>query len=362
MENNTKKLWKTYYKTELTKIIPLLDNLGFSLEEEQVHVIGERYIINNQKLILTGRRVKNGQRVIIKISNNEKFIKEIEHERKCREILKKIDFSSHVFFSPQEILFTKKQGFIIFVTAFIEQENTFLERPFEEQFFLALKALEVQEGVHATTYKHASVIKKIFGIWNAEKYFEIFNKYKKEIESKSPENKKTKIIFLKAQEFIRTNFETINLYSGFLVHWDFVPHNIRIDKLNIYLLDHSSMRFGNKHESWARFINFMTLYNPKLEKALIDYIKDNRSQEETLSLQLMRVFRLTELIKYYVSTLENLSGNVLTLNKKRIEFWSNALEAVLDNKFVRQEIIDDYKNIRDSLRSEDEKQRQKNLH
>ncbi len=89
MENNTKKLWKTYYKTELTKIIPLLDNLGFSLEEEQVHVIGERYIINNQKLILTGRRVKNGQRVIIKISNNEKFIKEIEHERKCREILKK---------------------------------------------------------------------------------------------------------------------------------------------------------------------------------------------------------------------------------------------------------------------------------
>jgi len=76
----------------------------------------------------------------------------------------------------------------------------------------------------------------------------------------------------------------------------------------------------------------------------------------------MRSFRLTELIKYYVSTLENLSGNILALNKKRIEFWSNALEAVLDNKFVRQEIINDYKNIRDSLRGEDEKQRQKNLH
>ena len=355
-------LWKIYYKTELTKIIPFLNGLGFSLEEEQVHVIGERYIVNNQKLIFVGRRIKDGQRVIIKISNNKKFIKEIEHERKCREILKKIDFSSHVFFSPEEILFVKEQGFVIFITAFIEQENTFLERQLEEQFFLALKALEVQEGVHATTYKHASVIKKIFGMWNAEKYFEIFNKYKREIESKLPENKKIETILLRAQKFIKINFETINLYSGFLVHWDFVPHNIRINKRNIYLLDHSSMRFGNKHESWARFINFMTLYNPKLEKTLINYIKDNRSQEETLSLQLMRSFRLTELIKYYVSTLENLSGNILALNKKRIEFWSNALEAVLDNKFVRQEIINDYKNIRDSLRGEDEKQRQKNLH
>lgn len=362
MENNTEKLWKTYYKTELTKIVPILKDLEFSLEEEQVHVIGERHIINNKKLILVGKHVGDGRRVIIKISNDEKIIKEIERERKCREILKKIDFSSHVFFSPEEILFIKKQGFVIFITAFIGQENTFLERPFKEQFFLALKALEVQEGVHATTYKHASIIKKIFGIWAAEEYFETFNKYKKEIESKLPENKKIETILSKAQEFLKTNPETINLYSGFLVHWDFVPHNIRINKRDIYLLDHSSMRFGNKHESWARFINFMTLYSPELEKALIDYIKNNRSQEELLSLQLMRVFRLTELIKYYVSTLKNLSENLLVLNKKRIEFWSNVLEAVLNNKFVRPELINDYKNMRDSLRSEDEKQRQKNLH
>jgi uncharacterized protein Usg len=106
----------------------------------------------------------------------------------------------------------------------------------------------------------------------------------------------------------------------------------------------------------------MTLYNPELERALIEYIKNNRSQEETLSLQLMRIFRLTELIRYYVFTLENLSGNVLTLNKKRIDFWSNALEAVLHNQLMHKETIDEYKTTRDSLRSEDEKQRQKNLH
>ncbi|MFH1129405.1 MAG: hypothetical protein V1686_01570 [Patescibacteria group bacterium] len=354
--------WQQNYKSELEKIAPILDNLNIVLDRSQVHVSGERYYTNNKKLVLIGEDVKNKKRVAIKMGLDLDSINEILVEKKCREVLKKINFASHVFLSPEEVFFVNKSDFVVFITAYVEQECTFLERPMQEQFFLALKTFEAQEGLHATTYEHANVISKIFGIWDAKNYLKTFDVYRNEIVSKLPGNNKLKTLLTETFGFLNKNSEIINLYSGFLVHWDFVPHNIRVVGRDVYFLDHSSMRFGNKHESWARFINFMTLYNPELERALIEYIKNNRSQEETLSLQLMRIFRLTELIKYYVSTLGNLSGNILTLNKKRIDFWGNALEAVLHNQLMRKEIIDEYKTTRDSLRSDDEKQRQKNLH
>lgn len=354
--------WRQNYKQELQKIVPILDSLNIVLDESQVHISGERYYLNNKKLVLIGEDIKNKKRIVIKTGLDSDSINEILTERKCREILKKINFASHVFLSPEELFFINRSDFVIFITTYIEQERTFLERPTQEQFFLALKTFEAQEGLHATTYEHASVISKTFGIWNAKDYLKNFDVYRNEIALKLSENNKLKTLLAEAFDFLNKNSEIINLYSGFLVHWDFVPHNVRIVNRDVYFLDHSSMRFGNKYESWARFINFMTLYNPELESILIEYIKNNRSQEETSSLQLMRIFRLTELIKYYVDTLKNLSGNLLTLNKKRIDFWSNALEAVLHNQSMRKEIIDEYKTTRDSLRSEDEKQRQKNLH
>lgn len=358
----TKQSWEEYCEQELVRIIPILDKLGFALDKTQVHIKGERYFISGRKLVLIGWRKSDGKRVAIKVSSNPQAAREIKRERMCREILKKIDFSSHVFFSPEEILFTQQQGFIIFITSFIEQKCTFLERSLEEQFFLALKTLEAQEGIHATTYKHANVIRKTFGMWKSRKYLKMLNAYGIDILSHLPKNKKIKVLLIKAHEFLATHSEIIDLYSGFLVHWDFVPHNIRIDGRDVYFLDHSSMRFGNKYESWARFVNFMTLYNPLLEKALVGYIRENRTQEEFLSLKLMQIFRLIELIRYYANTIPISSDDILILNKKRIEFWSYILETILYNKPVRQEIIEEYKKTRDSLRSEDEKQRQKGLH
>jgi len=122
------------------------------------------------------------------------------------------------------------------------------------------------------------------------------------------------------------------------------------------------LRFGNKYESWARFINFMTLYNQPLEQVLLDYVKDNRGQSEYLTLRLMRVFRLVEIIWYYASTLANAVGNLHTLNQKRIIFWTKVLESVLADQPVNRNIVEEYQRIRDSLRSPEEKERQKKLH
>jgi len=355
MNESYKKQWEEFRDQELIKVTLLLEQLGFSLEDKQVHISGERYLTGSKKLVLVGRKNSDNQKVIIKVSSDPDVIREIEDERKSRNILKSINFAYHIFNSPKEILYTKRQDHLIFVTEFIDQETTFLERVLVEQFFIALKAFEAQEAIHATTYEHSNVIRDTFGIWDANTYLKNLVSYLDCIEGQ-PE------VLNKAKEFIENNLETIDVYCNFLTHWDLVPHNFRVRGHDMYLLDHSSLRFGNKYEGWARFINFMTLHNPSLEKLLLNYIKDNRDQSEYLSLKLMRVFRLVELIWYYSSTLENTAGNHRILNTKRIELWSTVLSNVLDDKSTDDNIIEEYKRQRDSLRSPEEKQRQDKLH
>ncbi|HEY5383406.1 MAG TPA: hypothetical protein VIJ88_02535, partial [Candidatus Paceibacterota bacterium] len=130
----------------------------------------------------------------------------------------------------------------------------------------------------------------------------------------------------------------------------------------LYLLDHTSIRFGNKYESWARFINFMELYNPPLAHALVQYVRDNRTQEELLALKIMRVYRLVELIRYYATWLSKTEGSVRLLAQERITFWSEVFQCVLDDREVPAEIVESYKQKRDTLRSEEEKKRQVGLH
>ena len=106
----------------------------------------------------------------------------------------------------------------------------------------------------------------------------------------------------------------------------------------------------------------MTLYNPDLEKALVEYVRVNRTPEESESLGLMRLYRLGEIIWYYTRTFEKSAGDLLTLNKARAEFWTEVLKAQLDNTALDERILQEYRTLRDSLRSDDEKLRQKDLH
>lgn len=368
MFNKPERAWKKQNEQEFVVIIPLLSELGFEIEEEQPHLGGERPLMqaittaSGKKFILVGRRTSNRHPVIIKITNQKEGAHELAHERTCRAALQKINFAHEVFFSPEEILFVERSGYTISAQAFIGQERPFLDRPIEEQFSLALKAFKAQESAHATSYQHLRLVKSSFGAINTLGYVKKFGEFKKNILVNLPQNSHLEKLFVDAQNFLMGNIETIKQYSGFLTHTDFVPHNFRIVGDKIYLLDSSSLRFGNKYEGWARFLNFMTLYNRTLEEALVQYVRDNRTPEESLSLKLMRIYRLGEILWYYVDKLQKTTGDLHTLTKKRIAFWTAVLEAMLSDMPVPKKIIEEYQSSRDMLRSNDEKVRQIGLH
>ncbi len=341
-------------KEELEKAAPTLQAMGYTLDALQPHIAGERALTGpiggGHKLLLLGHNAA-GVRVVIKVSTDKKAIAEMEHERVCRGLLERINFASEVFNSPREIVFEKRGGYTVLVTEFVEQEKAFLERPTEEQFSLALAAFKAQEGAHATTYEHASTIKNTFGEMRAADYLLKLREYARETAGIEA-----------ALKFVESNKQTLEQYCGFLTHWDFTPQNIRVHGGKIYLLDHSSLRFGNKYEGWARFVNFMELYNPALARALVQYVKDNRTPEESLALKVMRAYRLAELMRYYTGWLPRTTENLHKLAEARIAFWKNILQAVLDDKEVSPSLVEEYKKTRDSLRSEEEKQRQQGLH
>ncbi len=360
--------WENYRDKELTGVSPMLAEFGYTLETKQPHISGERYLMqavttaHGKKLILLAKDEKTGRRVVIKIASDSTGRAELAHERVCRTVLGKINFAYRIFFSPQELLFTTRGKYTISIQEFLEQECAFLERPIEQQFTFALLGFKAQEGAHAATFAHMRIAKKTFGSRSAKEYLNNYSTFKKNILIHAPANGPLAELLEKGETMLRENETTIERYSGFLTHTDFVPHNFRIQDEHIYLLDHSSIVFGNKYEGWARFLNFMTLYSPELEQLLVKYIKDNRTAEESLALTLMRVYRLSEIIWFYTDLLEKTGGDLRTLEEKRVSFWTEVLKATINGRPLSSEIRETYIRERDSLRSQEEKERQVGLH
>lgn len=361
-----KQKWEQYCAEETARAVPILTKYGFSFDATQPHTTGERYLARPiggaKKLLLLGKKNSDGTRVAIKISSNKNGIAEIQHERTCRETLNNMAFAHNIFHSPRELFFVKENNMAIMISEFVEQECSFTDRPISEQFTLALSILKVQEQAHATTYGHTRLVRRTFGEMYTDDYLQKCRSQVSAISATMPDNEALRSTLDHALYFLTKNVQTIEQYRGFLTNWDFTPQNIRISKDFIYFLDHASFHFGNKHESWARFINFMSLYEPQVAEALVLYVRDNRTPEESLSLKLMRVYRLTELIRFYTEWLTRTEGNTKKLALARIDFWHTVLKATLDDAFVPREVIDTYKKTRDTLRSEDEKQRQIGLH
>lgn len=361
MPNENLTSWEKYRADELTRVLPILADLGYTLDEDQPHTKGERYLMqavtteSGMKLILLGSDIGTKERVVIKVTSTPDGIRELEHERTCRKVLAEIGFAYQSFLSPKELLFVRKGPHCISVQAFVTQEKPFLNRPLEEQFALALRSFKAQESAHAATYEHAQLVRKTFGAMDAAGYLRSFEGF-----MACPHGAQE--LLSKAFETLCDGQRTIEQYGGFLTHTDFVPHNFRVLGDAIYLLDHSSLRFGNKYEGWARFLNFMTLHNRPLETALLEYLRVNRTPEETKSLRLMRIYRLGEIICYYTRTLPKSEGALLLLNEARVAFWTKVLAATLEGRTVDDDIVKDYKSLRDSLRSDEEKERQIGLH
>jgi hypothetical protein len=347
---------------ELNHVTELLSEIGFILAKEQPHIQGERFLmqamttIGGQKYILKGSY--RGNEVIIKITKDENGKKEIEHERLCRSLINQLNFAYEIFSVPEEIFYQTKAEYLINAQKFIPQAVSFLERPLIEQFDFALRAFEAQEYSRATTSRHIFNIEKTFGLMKTVDYIHLFESFV----TKNAHDLPTKEIIKNACSIFCENKVRIEQYKNFLTHTDFVPHNFRIFGNKLYLLDFSAIRFGNKHESWARFLNFMTLYNPDLETVFLKFFTENRSLEEQESLYLMRLFRLSELITYYRSTLSKSTGNLLMLNSARIEFWKDVLVSTLNKERLSNVRRQEYINLRDQLRSNEEKKRQIGLH
>lgn len=361
----TQSTWRTYLADELPIVTQLVAALGYELEEDQPHLKGERFLMQamttagGKKMILLGK--KGGEKVVIKATNDTTGKEELRHERLCRKSLHQINFAYEVFHSPLELHFIEREGYIVSIHEFIDQPSSFLERSIQEQFQFSLNAFKNQERARATTKKHFQSIVHLFGNRTSSDYLHLFSAFQTFLENERVPEEILENIQV-ANMKLHSQQERIEQYCGFLTHTDFVPHNFRIKDGVLYLLDFSSLRFGNKHESWARFLNFMTLYNPELERLLIQYMEDNRSPEERESLQLLRLFRLGEIISYYTKTLQSSSEQLLELNQQRVHFWNDVLSAELTNQRVDRSIVETYKQNRDSLRSQEEKERQVGLH
>ncbi len=360
--------WLTYCNDELSAVTPLLEQHSYQLSDHQPHLQGERFLMqavtttSGRKLILFGTD-SAGKKVVIKATRDAAGKKELIHERYCRSVLNEIKFAAEVFHTPAEIAWLESHGFIVAISEFIEQTSTFLDRPLPEQFEFALKAFKAQEGAHATTASHFRAIKKVYALRTATEYLKQFNTLTNDLLTGLPEDTNLQQTLTEATDLLTTHQIILDQYSGFLTHTDFVPHNIRINNQGVmYLLDHSSLTFGNKYEGWARFINFMELYNPPLASALVQYVKDNRSAEESLALKLMRTYRLGEITWYYFNKIAQSDGNLKQLNQARVTFWSTILSFVLTDRTIPPVVITDYQTKRDSLRSDAEKDRQRGLH
>ena len=365
MQNvDAKSEWEAYVAHEKARIMPFLAQRGIRLDEDQPQTIGERYLTRpvggGRKIVLFGR-TNDRRRVVIKTSDETKGKEELELEQDVRQMLTRLRFAYEVFSLPEVLWSNVENG--ILVTEYVEQDKPFLERPLEEQFTIALSAFKAQEAAHITTAGHELSVADYY--IKAGEYKKI-GEYAQDIVGMLYDDTglsaRLDPFLDRTIELIRDNEKTLDRYGGFLTHWDFIPQNFRIRDGRLYLLDLTSMRFGNKYEGWARFINFMTLYNPALADALLAYVRLNRTPEESLDLKIMRAYRLVELLRYYAAWLHKTGGTTRELARARIAFWTEVLEAVLGDREVPSATIEAYKAKRDALRTTDEKRRQAGLH
>jgi hypothetical protein len=371
MHNKTLRAeWETYREQELERVRKYCAQTGYEIDETQPHIGGERYLMmlehdigeSGFKLVLTGRRTNDGQKVIIKASSTSGGKKEITREQEARRTIARINFGYQTLLVPKELLAHNENGCLIVISEFIEQDRPFIERPIKDQFDMALAAFKAQESIRATTSAHTELIKSSFGMTSMREYQERLHTYLDRIEGCREYAAPKKETLRELRDQFSNGKENIERYSGFLTHADFVPHNLRISGGSIYLIDHASLHFGNKYESWGRFTNFMTLYNPTLEDALVAYVRNNRTKEEHDAFFLMRLYKLGYLIHFYTKIFPYTEGTQRELTHARLLFWGDALRALLSHSPLRKEIRERYIEQRDALRSIEEKKRQIGLH
>jgi hypothetical protein len=349
--------WEEYRDRDLSLAKPVLEALGVTLQAEQVHIGGERYLMTGYKLVLVG--TMKGAKAVIKVSSHTDGKHEISEERRIATILQNLPFSYRPILLPNELAYTETDGVLVRVVAWIEQDKHFLAYPIKDQFFLALRAFDVQESTHATAASHARSVARAIATMRSREYQQALAEHRMNCMKFRPDDTRLHGALLRAEEFMNAARVTVDRYGGFLTHNDFVPHNFRIVEGRIYLLDHTSLLFGSKYESWARFLNFMTHHNLELDKLLGNYVRENRGEDEYLCLRVMRAYNCAILLDYYTGAAHRTEGDLRELTEVRIAFFTTLLEHVLEDKEFPGSELYAFVRARDRLRSPEEKARQK---
>ncbi len=342
---------------DLKKIATVISPLGFTLDKNQPHMAGERFLMMKDKYVLSAT-TQEGNRVILKVSEHKDGKKEIETEKLVRDSLKSMVFSNNQLLLPEEVYFGIKDNYLLWATEFVSQEKVFVSYPIETQFFKVLTVFEEQESFHATTFEHLKSIRDVFPIFDARTYFNEFKGFIESVYEYTHDDVLTQCMHT-AYELLVTEKRGIDEFCNYLTHTDFVPHNFRTKDKAIYILDLSSIHFGNKYESWARFMNYMVIHNPALDALLSEYVRNNRGERDYLSLRMMRIYKIGFLLDYYSKSLSKTEGSLKKLIEVRINFWKEILIYISKDEPIPDGVIESYKSTRDSLRSEDEKRRQK---
>jgi len=309
-----------------------------------------------EKLVLLGKRKTDNLRVVIKVSHSPQGKVEIIKEKKVQDTLSKVIFSREDILFPQEIYYGERGAYLIRITNFIPQEKVFASYSLDEQFFKILREFEVQEGFYANTFEHLNIVKSVFPITKAEDYLKSMRDFIQNINHYSKDLSST---ISKGEELIKENLAVIDERSNYLTHTDFVPSNFRLGKDGVYMIDLSSMHFGNRYEGLARFVNYCIIYSPELGKKICEYIRKNRGEEDYLCLRLMRIYKAGFLLNHYTKIIKKTDGNLCLLTQKRIELWHKIIDSLIKDEPIDEKMVQDYKARRDELRSNEELRRQR---
>ncbi len=345
-------------KEQMDRIAQLLATLGFVLEKEQPHISGERFLMAPNKLVLVGVQTANNLKVIIKISRLIKGREEIRQEKRVRDILSSFAFTKKVMFFPSEIFFGRRGEYLILVTEFIPQEKVFIARPLAEQFSIIIHSFKTREAFHSRTFKRVQKAARTFPVFDGNTYLDNFKGFKASVVSHY-KNLALSRLLSQSQHILKQNIKIIEKHNNYLIHGDFVPHNFIIRGKSLYILDYSAFHFGNKYEEWARLLNYMVIHNPALERRLKKHIVNMRGETDYLDLRLMRIYKIGFLLAFYAQSLDKTSSDLHVLTKRRIKFWQEVLQSVIDDKNLDEGILEDYLKNRDHLRSPEEIKRQK---
>jgi len=348
----------------IDSVAPTLAKAGFALDSEdnQVHIGGERALISRDKLVLKGWRISDASRVIIKASASLAGIREIERESACRRCLAEINrsFQSPIFFYPDELGFLQEDDLCISVIEYVDQDMRFLDRPLEEKLHLSLSALHAQERVTVGAVKNLAGVADRFGTITANTYLREFKAHLKNALTYFPQNLVLRSNLEHADTFFRERLCHVREHHGFLIHSDFVPNNFRVIGSEFYYLDLGAFRFGNRYESWARYLNWLMVWDCRLEAVLVDHINEGRGREHHASLSAMRAFNIGFLIQMYSKLLPEVQENARlhALQSGRLNLWTSALIALIHGDHMPEQTALEFAQFQESLRSEHERRRQ----